>query len=329
MKKRPLQLGPAPVREAAPTPAQALVLAELDRRGPATVGEVTAATGQHGNTVREHLDALVDLGLVTRAPVSDGGRGRPSYRYAVRPSAAQHPLSALIGALAGVLRETSDVPVAAARRLGRTSGAAQPKALAPGAPEVGIDRLAMLLTERGFDATRRPDGALQLRTCPLIDLARADPEVVCGFHQGLLDRLAEHLDLAGARLHAFAEPGACIVTLNPQKNPNRKGKPMSDTEIPDRSLPITESAHGHDCGCHEVDEQLPELDARVIPHAIRHGSVFGAVGQLRPGQAMVLVAPHNPLPLLKQLADREGDAIEVSYLQEGPDAWRLKLARVR
>ena len=44
---------------------------------------------------------------------------------------------------------------------------------------------------------------------------------------------------------------------------------------------------------------------------------------------MVLVAPHNPLPLLKQLNDREGDAIEVSYLQEGPDAWRLKLARVR
>ena len=30
---------------------------------------------------------------------------------------------------------------------------------------------------------------------------------------------------------------------------------------------------------------------------------------------MVLIAPHDPLPLLAQLAQREGDAVEVSYLQ--------------
>ena len=72
---------------------------------------------------------------------------------------------------------------------------------------------------------------------------------------------------------------------------------------------------------------LPELDARAIPHAIRHGSVFGALAAVRPGGAMVLVAPHDPLPLLAQIADREGDAVEISYLQRGPDAWRLKLAR--
>ncbi|GAA1798768.1 MAG: DUF2249 domain-containing protein [Actinobacteria bacterium] len=100
-------------------------------------------------------------------------------------------------------------------------------------------------------------------------------------------------------------------------------------DTPLNTIPLTEAQHGHDCGCHEADSGLPELDARAIPHAIRHGAVFGAFGQLRPGAAMVLVAPHNPLPLLKQLNDREGDAIEVSYLQEGPDAWRLKLARVR
>lgn len=71
----------------------------------------------------------------------------------------------------------------------------------------------------------------------------------------------------------------------------------------------------------------PELDARIIPHAIRHGAVIGAFSQVRQGNAMVLIAPHNPLPLLGQLAEIEGESLEVTYLREGPDVWRLRLAR--
>lgn len=55
--------------------------------------------------------------------------------------------------------------------------------------------------------------------------------------------------------------------------------------------------------------------------------MIGAFCQVRVGKAMVLVAPHNPLPLLKQLSGIEGDALEVSYLDEGPDVWRLRLGR--
>lgn len=73
----------------------------------------------------------------------------------------------------------------------------------------------------------------------------------------------------------------------------------------------------------------PELDARLIPTPIRHGAILGALGQVAPGQAMVLVAPHDPLPLLAQIAEREGDAIGVSYLERGPEAWRVRLDRVR
>lgn len=89
-------------------------------------------------------------------------------------------------------------------------------------------------------------------------------------------------------------------------------------------LEVTDVSGG--CGCEE-DAALPELDARIVPHAIRHGAVIGAFSQVRPGSAMVLVAPHDPKPLLSQLAGLEGDALEVSYLQQGPDAWRIKLAR--
>lgn len=94
---------------------------------------------------------------------------------------------------------------------------------------------------------------------------------------------------------------------------------------PMTSIPVTERSSG--CACGHDHDDLPELDARVIPHAIRHAAVFGAFDSLRAGQAMVLVAPHDPKPLLAQLAGRYGDAIKVSYLESGPEAWKLKLSR--
>lgn len=91
-----------------------------------------------------------------------------------------------------------------------------------------------------------------------------------------------------------------------------------------QELPVTDVTPGAGA---TSDPELPELDARAIPHAIRHGAVIGAFSQVRPGAAMVLAAPHNPLPLLAQLTEIEGDALEVTYLQQGPDEWRLRLGR--
>ena len=66
----------------------------------------------------------------------------------------------------------------------------------------------------------------------------------------------------------------------------------------------------------------------VHPHAVRHAAIHGVVDGLQPGGAFVLVAPHNPLPLLAQIAERHGESIAVSYVEEGPEAWKLKLERV-
>lgn len=89
-------------------------------------------------------------------------------------------------------------------------------------------------------------------------------------------------------------------------------------------LPVTEVRDGCACG---ADHDTPELDARLIPHSIRHATIFGALGAITPGKAMILVAPHDPLPLLAQIEQREPGAFEVSYLERGPEAWRLLLAR--
>jgi len=71
----------------------------------------------------------------------------------------------------------------------------------------------------------------------------------------------------------------------------------------------------------------PELDARTIPHAIRHATIFGALDGVRPGKGLILVAPHDPLPLLAQLEEREPGAFEVDYLERGPGTWRLAILR--
>lgn len=92
---------------------------------------------------------------------------------------------------------------------------------------------------------------------------------------------------------------------------------------------VTSSAtDGHTCGCHEADQAgYPELDARIVPHAIRHATIFGALDAVAVGQGMVLVAPHDPLPLLAQIEQRPG-AFDVTYLERGPQDWRLQFIRV-
>lgn len=85
---------------------------------------------------------------------------------------------------------------------------------------------------------------------------------------------------------------------------------------------------GHACSCGEGEAPgYPELDARAVPHAIRHATVFGALDAVRAGSGLVLVAPHDPLPLLAQVERREPGAFEVTYLERGPEAWRLQLVR--
>jgi uncharacterized protein (DUF2249 family) len=85
---------------------------------------------------------------------------------------------------------------------------------------------------------------------------------------------------------------------------------------------------GHDCACGETDgPEHPELDVRGVPHAIRHATVLGALEAVRPGAGLVLVAPHDPLPLLAQIERRTAGAFTATYLARGPEAWRIELVR--
>ena len=90
-----------------------------------------------------------------------------------------------------------------------------------------------------------------------------------------------------------------------------------------------EGGCGGECGCGHQDSPgaLPELDARAVPHAIRHATIFGALDSVGAGGGMVLVAPHDPLPLLAQLEQRSPGLFSIDYLERGPEAWRVRFIR--
>ncbi|WEO77075.1 DUF2249 domain-containing protein [Cryobacterium sp. SO2] len=86
-------------------------------------------------------------------------------------------------------------------------------------------------------------------------------------------------------------------------------------------------AEAHACACGHEDTEKIVLDSRTVPHAIRHATIFGALGAIKPGFALDLIASHNPLPLLGQLESTRPGEFLVSYLENGPDTWTIRLTR--
>ena len=100
------------------------------------------------------------------------------------------------------------------------------------------------------------------------------------------------------------------------------------TDAAPAPVPAAHDPAAHACECGIVAESAhPELDVRVIPHAIRHATVFGALDSIDAGAGLVLIAPHDPLPLLAQIEERTPGRFAVSYQGRGPESWRLLFLR--
>ena len=178
----------------------------------------------HGNTIRDHLDALVKRGLATRerAPVS--GRGRPAWRYAAaddhaEPDPRVRDYAGLSSALAAHIARTSDDPnadaLAAGIEWGRALALAAPGPPATSAAEARL-RVVGILAELGFDpAADARATTVALRRCPLLDTARRYPEIVCSVHLGIVRGALAALGGEPDRtaLLPFAEPEACRLHL--------------------------------------------------------------------------------------------------------------------
>jgi len=70
-----------------------------------------------------------------------------------------------------------------------------------------------------------------------------------------------------------------------------------------------------------------ELDVRVIPPRERHPRIFALFDRLEPGQGFVLVNDHDPKPLYYQFQAERPGQVDWSYLEEGPEVWRVRIAK--
>ena len=66
---------------------------------------------------------------------------------------------------------------------------------------------------------------------------------------------------------------------------------------------------------HTTPEAIYPFDARGIAKRFRHAAIFGALDSLHPGETMRFCNDHDPLPLLAQLQQRYGEAVEIQYQQ--------------
>jgi uncharacterized protein (DUF2249 family) len=69
---------------------------------------------------------------------------------------------------------------------------------------------------------------------------------------------------------------------------------------------------------HLLPEQIYPFDARGIAKRFRHAAIFGALDALQSGEIMRFVNDHDPLPLLNQLEQRYGAAVNIDYKQREP-----------
>ncbi|MBE7325015.1 helix-turn-helix domain-containing protein [Nocardioides sp. Y6] len=200
------------------SPSRTRVLDLLTRSAePLGMAELTAATGLHANTLRGHLEALVETGLVDRRRATPIGRGRPAWLYTAADESHTSEYAALASTLASGLATSAPDPAAAGARAGEGWGrelARQRLSRMNGPLDPRSEALAAL-EEFGFAPRDTPVDVVELTRCPLLDTARKHPEVVCAVHLGLVrGMVSEHGgDPSGTTLEPFATDDSCRLHL--------------------------------------------------------------------------------------------------------------------
>ena len=80
------------------------------------------------------------------------------------------------------------------------------------------------------------------------------------------------------------------------------------------------------CSCGHGDSRAV-LDVREMAPRVRHPKIFDTFDRLAPGEAFILVNDHDPKPLFYQFQAERAGAFRWQYLEEGPETWRVEIAR--
>lgn len=190
--------------------------------GRASAAGLAKELGLHVTTVRNHLTALEESGMVTAIPVAERRRGRPTLEYVVVLDAVRDAQGALLSAFAEsavgkpelieqIGQKMADwiesITASGPENSAGTNGAAR--------SDGPLERLHGVFLMLGFHPLRVGD-SLTLRTCPFLDAATDHPEVICQIHAAVAQRLANADGLPGVQVNLapFASPqGMCQLTI--------------------------------------------------------------------------------------------------------------------
>ncbi|MGB4135343.1 MAG: helix-turn-helix domain-containing protein [Microbacterium sp.] len=182
------------------------ILHLVQSRAGRTIAELTEETGLHANTVREHLQRLVEGGYVIQATEHRTTRGRPRTLYS---AATGDP-----GASSPVAREKVSQ---AARRgdLLRSVLRAEASGLGPDATHQ-LDALVEHLEESGFEPVIDDERlTVELTPCPHAAAASTHRPMLCQVHLGLMQGVLTEAGgpLVADCVRAAANPEECTVQL--------------------------------------------------------------------------------------------------------------------
>lgn len=194
-----------------------------------TAAELAELCDLHVTTVRFHLNALIEVGLVAKETEHNVARGRPRQLYqaqnqlgsGLRITSGYEKLAHVL--VAHFARRSDDAPEnlaeAAGRQwaiddLGETSGTGR------SAEETALV-LTTLFAEMGFDPeleSSNVETRIRLHACPFESVARQNPGVVCSLHLGLIRGVLTRL---GARqiestLTPWDTAHTCLAQLEQQ-----------------------------------------------------------------------------------------------------------------
>jgi len=141
---------------------------------PLGVLELADRMGLHANTVRRHLELLVEYGHVRALREESGRPGRPRRVYIAvdRPGPDQRNYHLVASVLAACLRAAED-PEAAAVAAGERFGAELVQPRRAGETAAALERVGGMLDDIGFQPELTADRtAIRLHHCPFHELAR-------------------------------------------------------------------------------------------------------------------------------------------------------------
>lgn len=182
------------------------ILHLVQTRSDRTIGELCDATGLHANTVREHLQRLIEGGYVIQATERRTTRGRPRTLYSAATGAP--------GASSPVAR---DKVADAARR-----GDLMRRMLDEEGSELGtaathqFDALVEHLEESGFEPVLDEEAlTLELSPCPHAASRPEHRPTLCQVHLGLMQGVLAQAGgpLAADCVLAASRPEDCTVQL--------------------------------------------------------------------------------------------------------------------